>query len=155
MEPRSAQKSKNTVHCQVRMKMPPLLSTNWTTNRRKILDKPKSTLGGLAEFERSLIKARTNVGIKRARARHPLRPAAKSSRSTSRLKRCACLMKASRRRRWRGCSSIRARSRGWRRAGTRSLRRRMDARRSGCNYGWRNSFSRAAICFLRSPKNCL
>jgi len=35
-------------------------------------------LGGLAEFERSLIKARTDVGIKRARARHPLRSAAKA-----------------------------------------------------------------------------
>ena len=35
-------------------------------------------LGGLAEFERSLLKARTDVGIKRARARYPLRPAAKA-----------------------------------------------------------------------------
>ena len=37
-----------------------------------------TVLGGLGEFERSLIKARTDVGIKRARARHPLRPAAKA-----------------------------------------------------------------------------
>jgi hypothetical protein len=35
-------------------------------------------LGGLARFERNLIKARTDVGIKRARARHPLRSAAKA-----------------------------------------------------------------------------
>jgi hypothetical protein len=35
-------------------------------------------LGGLAEFERTLMKARTDVGFKRARARHPLRSAAKA-----------------------------------------------------------------------------
>jgi DNA invertase Pin-like site-specific DNA recombinase len=37
-----------------------------------------TVLGGLAEFECSLIGARTDVGIKRARGRHPLRPAAEA-----------------------------------------------------------------------------
>ena len=73
-------------------------------------------LGGLAEFERSLIKARTDVGINARASKASASAGRQNSRSTSRRKRCACLMKASRRRQWRGCwALIRARSRGWRR----------------------------------------
>jgi DNA invertase Pin-like site-specific DNA recombinase len=68
-------------------------------------------LGGLAEFERSLIKARTDVDIKRAREAGIRFGRPPKLTRHSRSRQSSCSTRASRSRRWHGSPmSIRARS---------------------------------------------